>query len=86
MPVEKFTVEQGDKTQEVFVAMTEEEAQDRQFTEYMREAQTEKVQDALRKKPPKESPKHSKEDIAGALKEYNEYRHRKEKSVNRKYF
>ena len=82
MPVKKIKVQEGDKEQEVFIAMTDEEARDTSYVDYLVEGQTEKTREQLRKKSEKPSPQASKGEIAEALKEYGEFKKRE----GRKYF
>jgi hypothetical protein len=84
--VKKITVTENGKSQDVVIGMTQTEANDRSFVDYMIEAQTEKTKDSLRKQPVKEINPVKREELAGQLKEMQEYRRRKSESVNRRYF
>ena len=55
----------------------------RQYEEIV-EWQTERTKKELRQ--PREERKHSKEEVAGALREYNEWRHKYKEKGTKKYF
>jgi len=59
---------------------------DKSYTDYLVEAETEKTREQLRKKPAKPEPTASKDDIAGALREYREYKNRRKSGDIRKYY
>ena len=59
---------------------------DKAETEYLIEAEQEKTIKQIDNEPERPAPRFSKEDIGGALKEYNEYRKRKREDVNKKYW
>lgn len=84
--IKKITVEENNQKMDVIIAMTEEEAKDKSYVEYLESAQREKTADRLRKQIPKPPSKASKEDIAGALREAVEYKRRIQSGGGRKYF
>jgi len=85
VPVKKVVVEEDGKTQDVYIAMTDEEAKDKGYTDYMDIVAQEETKDELRKKVPKQQPK-DKEHISGTLKEVSEYRRRRQSEFPRRYF
>jgi len=87
MPIKKMSVEEGDKKQDVIIAMTPEEANDRSYVEYLKESTEEKTKDQLRKKPPRETSKLSGKEKVDAIKDIREYGAKKQgRSVNPRYF
>ncbi len=84
--VKKITVEENGKKMDVIIAVSEEEAKDKSYVEYLESAEREKTADQLRKQIPKPPPKASKEDIAGALREAVEYKNRIQRGGGKKYF
>ena len=86
MPVKKITVEEGDKKKDVYIAMTEEEANDRSYMEYLESAEREKTSNEMRKSKPRGVSNVPKEDVAGAMKEYIKYRDEKKNRSGPKYF
>jgi hypothetical protein len=81
--LEKVTIKEGDKEQDVIIAMTEEEANDHSYRDYLKLGATERTQEQLRKKKPLPESKYSMEERSGVLKEYNEFNNR-QKNVNKK--
>ena len=86
MPIDKITVEQDGKRQDVFIAMTKDEGNDKSYREYLKDSTVEQTREQLRAAPEKPKGKTSKEQVVGAIKEYNDFRRRKRQSVNRKYY
>lgn len=84
--VKKITVEENGKKMDVIIAVSEEEAKDKSYVEYLESAEREKTAGQLRKQIPKPPPKASKEDIAGALREAVEYKNRIQHGGGKKYF
>ena len=84
--VKTIQVQENGQEMGVIMAMTQEEADDKSYVDYLTEAQTEKTKDYLRNKPKKEPTVDSKE-AGGALKEHNEYRQwHRENPGSRKYY
>ena len=75
--IKKITVKANDKEMDVFIP----QSGDKSYDDYLEEAETEKTENELRKKPPRPESKMSKQEIGGALKEYQEFKKR-----GRKYF
>jgi len=86
MPVEKIVVTEGDKSQDVYIACTEEEAKDKSYMDYLKEGTEYKTKDQLKHKPEKEKPQYGKEHATGALKEYSDWKRRSDNGLRRKYF
>lgn len=87
MPIDKITVEKDGKKQDVFIAMTPEEANDRSYRSYLKEAEAEKTAGQLAKKPAREESKLTKEEQVEAIKQMKEYRDKvKVRSVKSRYF
>jgi hypothetical protein len=84
--VKKFTVEENGKKVDVVIGMTEEEAKDKSYVDYLESGYTEKTKEQIRKQPPKPAPKASNEDIRGALREAIEYKRRRQMGGGKKYF
>ena len=85
MPIEKIKVKEGDKEQDVIIAMTEDEANDRSYRDYLRLGAKERTQEQLRKKPARPESKVSMEDRSGILKDFNEFNNRR-KSGTKKFY
>ena len=86
MPVKRVTIKEGDKSQDVYIAMTDEEANDRSYVDYLQEAQKEKVSNELRKSKPREVSKLPDDDKSGAIKEWIKHRDEKKKRSGPKYY
>lgn len=86
MPVKKITVKEGNKQQDVYIAMTEEEASDGSYVDYIEEAQQEKVSEKIKKSKPKEESSVSNEDKVNAIKEWMKHRDEKRNRSGPKYF
>lgn len=82
--IETITVKANGQKQDVVIAMTQEEANDRSYREYVKEAQVEKTTDYLNKHPVKTPDPVKREELRESIKEQQEYNRRK--SVNRRYF
>lgn len=82
--IEKITVKEGDKEQNIVIAMTAKEGEDRSYREYIKEASAEKTREELRNSPPTNPEKKdgARKEMAGELKEYREWKSRRDK----KYF
>lgn len=74
--VKNIEVEGGGRKRSVFLCMTDDEAKDRSFVNEYESANRDKTVEQLNKLPPREKPEHSKKEVAGAIKEYIEYRDR----------
>lgn len=83
---DKKTVREGNSEQEIVIAMTEEEAKDSSYREYLMEAETEKTKEWLRNHPKQEPKEGSREALASLLKDISDFNRRKRESPNRKYF
>jgi len=70
--VEEFTVEENGRTRRILIPGAKD--MDRNQYQEIVEWQTEKTKRELRE--PREERKHSKEEVAGALREYNNWRHK----------
>jgi len=81
MELDKFTVEENGKKMEVIIPKTG----DRSYDNYLKEAEIEKTKDQLRKKPDKVK-SHSNEEIKGALREYNDWKNKRDSGQTRKYY
>ena len=80
MKTREFEITENGRTEIVIIP----EGDDKSYTDYIEEAQREKVTAELKSRPPAVRTK-SKEEVAGALKEYNEYKkHRAE--YTKKYY
>ena len=87
MPIKKITVDEGDKSQEVFIAMTPEEANDRSYVSDLVEGTVEKTKDQLKKKLPREKSKLSKQDQVESIKDVKKFNDAKKSRLGRpKYF
>jgi hypothetical protein len=75
--IKKITVKSNEREMNVFIPQSNDDS----YNKYLEEAETEKTTNELNKKPPRPTPKASKEEIAGALREYREFKKR-----GRKYF
>lgn len=84
--IKKITVEENGKKMDVIIAMTEEEAKDKSYVDYMELAQREKTSEQLRKKPARPESKISDSDRRGAIKEAIAYRNRIQSDSPKKYF
>ena len=80
--INRFKVKEGDKEMEVLIPDTG----DRQYNEYLEEAQREITANQLRKKQDKPKPTASKSDVAEALKEYKAYQDYIKQGHRRKYY
>ena len=78
MPVKKVIITEGGKSQEVIIAMTEEEAKDKSFVEYVELANREETKEKLRKTPVREAGKHSQDEVKEGLRELRDFRYRKQ--------
>ena len=80
-------IEENGRTQRVVIAMTEKEAQDRSYKEYLEQSVTEKTREEL-KKQPEIKPRNPKkvDNLRQAMKEMQEYKERKQKHENTKRF
>lgn len=78
--IEHITVKEGDKEKDIVIAMTAKEGEDRSYREYIKEAEIEKTREELRNLPPTnpEKKKKAREDMAGELKEYQEWKSRRD--------
>lgn len=83
MEVKKVIVEESGKKMDVFIP---QDPDDHSYNEYLEEAEVEKTKDQLKKSPDKPTSKYSKEDIAGALKEHQEFVKRQKGEHSKKYF
>tara|TARA_R100001530_G_C4187372_1_gene121184 strand:+ start:183 stop:437 length:255 start_codon:yes stop_codon:yes gene_type:complete len=84
--MKRFTVKEGDREQEVLIVGTEEEMKDKSQMDYLEKAYKEKTAEQLRNMPSKPKSSKSKKEISGALKEYYEYKKRKQSGDIRKYY
>ena len=83
---EKGKVVHENGEQEFVIAMTEEEAKDGSYREYLMEAEKEKSRDWLEKHP-KVTPKvGSREALSEQFRDMVEYKKRRKESPNRKYY
>lgn len=81
--MKRLRVEHGGREREVLIPATGDPIYDRDLEQMARE----KTLSELQKLPPKETPKHSKEETAGALKEMAAWRNRRKGQVNpKKYY
>jgi len=80
--MKSFTVKHENKEMQVIIPSTG----DTSYDNYLEEAEREKTLDQLKKSPGKSTSKVSKEDKAGALKEYIEFKNRKRRGDIRKYY
>jgi len=81
MKTRQFEITENGRTEIVIIP----EGDDKSYTDYIEEAQREKVTAELKSKPPAVRTK-SKEEVAGALKEYNEYKKHRAEGYNKKYY
>ena len=79
---EEFTVEENGRKMRILIPDAKDMSR-RQYEETV-EWTTEKTKKELRE--PREERKHSKEEVAGALKEYNDWRHKYKEQGTRRYF
>ena len=86
MPVEKIVVTEGDKSQDVYIACTEEESKDKSYMDYLKEGTEYKTRDQIKHKPEKGRPQYSREHAQGALKEYSKWKRESDNGLRRKYF
>jgi len=78
----RFKVKVGDRERTILIPDADDMSR-RQYEEIV-EWQTEKTKKELSQ--PREERKHSKEEVAGALKEYNDWRHKYKEKGTKKYF
>ncbi len=83
MEIKKVTVEESGKKVDILIP---QDPDDHSYNEYLEEAEIEKTKDQLKKRPDKPKSKHSKEDITGALKEYQEFVKRQRGEHSKRYF
>ena len=79
---EEFTVEENGRKRTILIPGAAD--MDRNQYKEIVEWQTEKTKRELRE--PREERKHSKKEVSGALKEYNDWRHKYKEQGTRKYF
>ena len=87
--IEKITVKEGDKEQEVVIAMTDKESRDGDYKEELRQRYEEKTREELRNSPPTnpEKKERARERMVGELKEYQEWKSRRDSGdIRRKFF
>ena len=77
-----FKVKYGNKEMQVIIPDTGDRAENA----YLEEAEREKTLEQLRKKPPREETKLSKDEQADAIKEYSIFRRRRAQNNIRRYF
>ncbi len=80
--IEEFTVEKNGRKRRILVPGAKDMGR-RQYDEIV-EWQTKKTEKELSQ--PREERKHSKEEVAGALREYNDWRHKYKEQGTKKYF
>lgn len=78
----QFTVKHEDKEMQVIIP----ETGDKSYDDYLEEAEREKTLDQLKKKPPREKSKLSKEEQAVAIKDWRKYLDQKETRTVGRYF
>jgi hypothetical protein len=83
---DSITVKEGDKEQKVNILMAEDEYNDISYRDYLKQGATERTQEQLRKKKPKEESRFTAAERSGVLKEYNEYNNRQKSEHKRKFF
>lgn len=72
MPVKKLKVEANGKTQDVLIAMTPDEANDRVFVRDWEQRETELARESLKKPVPKSNL--SKQDVKEVVKEHKDFK------------
>ena len=83
MKIRRFTVRENNREQQVIIP----ETGDKSYDDYLEQAEREKTTEQLRKAPPRpELTPSQKRDIGGAIKEFNEFKKRKERGETPKYF
>jgi len=80
--MKEITIKHEDKEMTVLIP----QSKDKSYDDYLEVAEREKTLDELKKRPAKVKSKESKEDIAGALKEYTEFKNRMKNGGIRKYY
>ena len=75
---QKKIIKEDGKEKEVCIAMTEDEANDRSYREYLSEAVEEKTRDELRKQTVREPNLEKREEIAEQIRWRNEFEQREE--------
>lgn len=80
--INKFTVKEGNKEMLVVIPKTG----DKSYDDYLESSEREKTADQLRKRPDKPAPRASREEVSGALREYNEFKYRQRSEHPKKYF
>ena len=82
MIVKKFIVREAGREREVIIAMTEDEAKDKSYLNYLEESIAYKTGEELRVLAPKPKPIYTLDHTRGLLREYGDFLRRGE----RKYF
>jgi len=82
MPTKTFVIKENGFERTIIIPQSD----DRSYNDYLEEAYDEKTRDELRKKQPKPVARISREDIAGALKEYKASFDRRKQTGNPKYY
>ncbi len=82
LPLNTFKVRQGDREMTIIIPRTG----DKSYDEYLEEAEREKTEDQLKKKPPKPKSTIPRDQIAGSLREFREFLERKRKGDIKKYY
>ncbi len=75
-------VQHEDKRMKVFYPDSGDKIETRDLEQFA----IEKTTEDLRKQPPREKPKHSKTEVAEALKEYKKFQNRQKDTNKRKYY
>lgn len=77
-----FRVTENNHSMDVVVPLSD----DRSYDKYLIESSREKTKDELRKMPARVEKPGARENLAGLLKEKQEFDRRKQQSVNRRYY
>ncbi|MCW4051509.1 MAG: hypothetical protein NWE89_17445 [Candidatus Bathyarchaeota archaeon] len=80
--IKQFRVKEGEHEMDVFIP----QSGDKSYDDYLEEAEREKTSDELRKKTPKPPQKISDKDMGAQLREYQEFKERKERGEIKRYY
>ena len=82
----KIKITENGQEQDVVIAMTEDEAKDHSYQEYLRESTIEKTREQMRNFKKDEPKPGAREHLVELMREKSEYDRRKKESPNKKYY
>lgn len=83
---EKKTIEKNGEKQDIVIAMTEKEHEDRSYREYLENSIIEKTENEMARKPKKEIDPKKREALGKLLGEIKKYERSRNEPLNKKYY